>query len=167
MARDLRKTEKVPIGAIDDTWGGTPIRAWMSEAAARSSGYTAETELLDLYRRDQTQAIRRFGDQWGAWWRSKTNDRPGEEPWLASDRLKWTPVPSLEFWDAWGPEWKAWIGSAWVRDRVTLTPAEAAQSATLNLSAIDDMDQTFVNGFPSAARTIRRTRAAIPCPKAC
>jgi len=165
MARDLRKTEKVPIGAIDDTWGGTPIRAWMSEAAAHSSGYTAETELLDLYRRDQTQAIRRFGDQWGAWWRSKTNDQTGQEPWLASDRLKWTPVPSLEFWDNWGPEWKAWIGSAWVRDRVTLTPAEAAQPATLNLSAIDDMDQTFVNGVPVGGKNDPTNPRSYPVPK--
>ena len=148
MVRDLRKTEKVPIGAIDDTWGGTPIRAWMSEAAARSSGNAEQADLLDLYRRDQTQAIRRFGDQWGAWWRSKTNDAVGQEPWAASDRLTWSAVPSLTFWDNWGPEWKAWIGSAWVRDRVTLTPAEAAQSATLSLSAIDDLDWTFVNGVP-------------------
>jgi sialate O-acetylesterase len=56
------------------------------------------------------------------------------------------PVPSLGFWDNWGPDWKAWIGSAWLRERVTLTAAEAAQAATLSLSAIDDMDQTFVNG---------------------
>ena len=26
MVRELRASEKVPIGAIDDTWGGTPIR---------------------------------------------------------------------------------------------------------------------------------------------
>lgn len=148
MVRDLRKTEKVPVGAIDDTWGGTPIRAWMSQAAARSSGNAEGADLLDIYRRDPTQAIRRFGEQWAGWWRSKTHDAPGQEPWTASDRLKWIAVPSLNFWDNWGPEWKSWIGSAWIRQRVTLTPAEAAQGATLSLSAIDDLDWTFVNGIP-------------------
>jgi sialate O-acetylesterase len=148
LVRDLRKTEKVPVGAIDDSWGGTPIRAWMSEAAARSSGNADQADLLDLYRRDQTQAIRRFGDQWATWWRSKTNDAAGQEPWNASDRLSWKPVPSLSFWDNWGPQWKAWIGSAWVRERVTLTSAEASLPATLSLSAIDDLDWTFVNGVP-------------------
>ena len=165
MVRDLRKTEKVPIGAIDDSWGGTPIRAWMNEAAARSSGNGDQADLLDQYRRDHTQAIRRFGDQWGAWWRSKTGDAAGREPWLASDRLTWSPVPSLTFWDNWGPQWKAWIGSAWVRDRVTLTPAEAAQSATLSLSAIDDVDQTFVNGIPVGGKNDPANPRSYPVPR--
>jgi sialate O-acetylesterase len=165
MVRDLRKTEKVPIGAIDDTWGGTPIRAWMSEPAARSSGNAEGADLLDLYRRNPTQAIRRFGDQWDAWWRSKTNDAPGQEPWNASDRLSWKTVPSLSFWDNWGPEWKAWIGSAWVRDRVTLTPAEAAQPATLSLSAIDDLDWTFVNGIPVGGKNDPANPRSYPVPR--
>jgi sialate O-acetylesterase len=164
MVRDLRKTEKVPIGAIDDTWGGTPIRAWMSEPAARSSGNAEGADLLDLYRRNPTQAIRRFGDQWGAWWRSKTKDAPGQEPWNASDRLSWKTVPSLSFWDNWGPEWKAWIGSAWVRDRVTLTPAEAAQPATLSLSAIDDLDWTFVDGVPVGGKNDPANPRSYPIP---
>lgn len=165
MVRDLRKTEKVPVGAIDDSWGGTPIRAWMSEAAARSSGNAEGADLLDLYRRDPTQAIRRFGDQWAAWWRSKTSDAAGQEPWNTSNRLKWNTVPSLSFWDNWGPEWKAWIGSAWVRDRVTLTPAEAAQSATLSLSAIDDLDWTFVNGVPVGGKNDPANPRSYPVPK--
>lgn len=148
MVRDFRKTEKVPIGAIDDSWGGTPIRAWMSEAGNRSSGNSQQAEVLDLYRQDETQAIRRFGTKWADWWRTKTGDAAGQEPWAHSDRLTWKPVPSLQFWDNWGPEWKAWIGSAWVRDRVNLTPTEAAQGATLSLSAVDDLDWTFVNGVP-------------------
>ena len=165
MVRDLRKSEKVPIGAIDDSWGGTPIRAWMSEAAARSSGNADQADLLDQYRRDHTQAIRRFGVQWGAWWRSKTGDAVGGEPWRASDRLTWAPVPSLSFWDNWGPEWKAWIGSAWVRNRVTLTPAETAQSATLSLSAIDDVDQTFVNGIPVGGKNDPANPRSYPVPR--
>jgi sialate O-acetylesterase len=164
MVRDLRKTEKVPVGAIDDSWGGTPIRAWMSEAAARSSGNAEAADQLDLYRSDPTQAIRRFGGEWGAWWRSKTNDAAGQEPWNASDRLTWKAVPSLSYWDNWGPEWKAWIGSAWVRNRVTLTPAEAAQSATLSLSAIDDMDWTFVNGIPVGGKNDPANPRSYPVP---
>jgi sialate O-acetylesterase len=62
--------------------------------------------------------------------------------------LTWKPVPSLAYWDNWGPEWKAWIGSAWFRNRFVLTAQEAAKPAVLSLSAIDDMDETFVNGIP-------------------
>ena len=165
LTRELRKTEKVPIGAIDDTWGGTPIRAWMDEASVRASGGGAEADVVDLYRRNPTAAVRQFGTQWGAWWRSKTGDKPGAEPWIASDRLTWKAVPSLQYWDAWGPEWKSWIGSAWLRQRVTLTPAEAAQPATLGLSVVDDVDQTFVNGVSVGGRNDPVAPREYPLPK--
>jgi len=95
MVRDIRKTEKVPVGAIDDTWGGTPIRAWMSEAAARASGNSAAADLLDAYRTNEPRAVSQFGDIWGRWWREKTGQTAGAEPWNASDRLAWRPVPSI------------------------------------------------------------------------
>lgn len=147
MIHELRGSEKVPIGAIDDTWGGTPIRAWMNEAAVRSSGAAETADVVDLYRHDPGAALRAFGTQWAAWWRSKTGDQPGREPWNASSRLSWKSVPSLTYWDNWGPDWKNWIGSAWLRQRITLSASEAAEPATLSLSAIDDMDETFVNGI--------------------
>ncbi|MES2120757.1 MAG: sialate O-acetylesterase [Pseudomonadota bacterium] len=148
MARDLRASQKVPIGAIDDSWGGTPIRAWMNEAAVRDSGGGEAAAIVEQYRTDPTTAIRTFGAQWGDWWRSQTGDKPGREPWNASNALSWKPLPSLTYWDSWSPQWKAWVGSIWARQRVTLTAAEAAQPATLSMSAIDDMDQAFVNGIP-------------------
>ena len=63
MARDLRASQKVPIGAINASWGGTAIRAWMDEASAQAfSG--DDPELLALYRRDPAAANRRFGARW-------------------------------------------------------------------------------------------------------
>jgi len=165
LSRDLRKTEKVPIGAIDDSWGGTPIRAWMNEASVRASGGGAAADVVDLYRKNPTAAVRQFGGEWGAWWRSKTGDPVGREPWNASDRLPWKAVPSLSYWDDWSPEWKSWIGSAWIRDRITLTAAEAAQDATLRLSAVDDMDQTFVNGIAVGGKNDPANTRSYPVPK--
>jgi len=165
LTRDLRSTEKVPIGAIDDSWGGTPIRAWMDETAVRSSGGEKAADVVDRYRSNPTKAVRQFGGEWGAWWRSKTGDKAGAEPWNASERLKWAPVPSLAYWDSWGPDWKAWIGAAWLLERVTLTPGEAVQSATLSLSAVDDMDQTFVNGTPVGGKNDPTNPRHYPLPK--
>jgi sialate O-acetylesterase len=165
MVRDLRTTEKVPIGAIDDTWGGTPIRAWMDEASVASSGGPDAAQIVTLYRTDPTTAVRQFGGQWGEWWRKQTGDTPGREPWNASARLSWKPMPSLTYWDTWSPEWKAWIGSIWARDRVTLTPAEAAQPATLSLSAVDDLDQTFVNGIPVGGENDPTNAREYPLPQ--
>ncbi|HLO21005.1 MAG TPA: sialate O-acetylesterase [Sphingomicrobium sp.] len=166
LVRELRATEKVPVGAIDDSWGGTPIRAWMDEAAVRASGGEKAADVVDLYRSNPTAAVRQFGGEWGAWWRSQTGDKVGAEPWNASRRLTWKPVPSLTYWDSWGPDWKAWIGAAWLLEHVTLTPTEAAQSATLSLSAVDDMDQTFVNGIAVGGKNDPSNPRSYPLPKA-
>jgi sialate O-acetylesterase len=146
MVRELRASQKVPIGAIDDTWGGTPIRAWMNEASVRASGGGEYADLVALNRSHPDAAIRKFGEQWGAWWRAQTGDSVGSEPWNSRGRLAWAPIPSLAYWDEWGPEWVKYIGAIWAERVFTLTAGEAAQAATLSLSVVDDADQTFVNG---------------------
>ena len=146
MVRELRASQKVPIGAIDDTWGGTPIRAWMNEASVRASGGGQYADLVALNRSDPAAAIRKFGEEWGAWWRAQTGDAVGSEPWNSRGSLTWAPIPSFAYWDAWGPEWVKYIGAIWAEKIVTLTAAEATQTATLSLSVVDDADQTFVNG---------------------
>jgi sialate O-acetylesterase len=137
----------------------------MDEESVRASGGADAAAVVDLYRKSPTEAVRQFGGTWGDWWRKQTGDRPGQEPWNASSRLTWKPIPSLANWDNWGPGWKAWIGSIWARERVTLTAAEAAQPATLSLSAVDDMDQTFVNGIAVGGRNDPGGPRAYPVPK--
>ncbi|HEX8583809.1 MAG TPA: sialate O-acetylesterase [Allosphingosinicella sp.] len=147
MVRELRADQKVPFGAIDASWGGTRIRPWMDEAAARAGGGAEDAELLSLYRRDQPAAARRFGEQWGTWWRTQSGDAPGQEPWNASNRLTWKPFPATGAWENWGdPAFANWNGYVWARRRITLTAQEAATGATLSLGVIDDLDQSFVNG---------------------
>lgn len=147
MARDLRASEGVPIGAIDSSWGGTRIRPWMDEAAARAGGGAEDAELLALYRRDPSAAAARFGEQWGRWWRGRSGDAEGAEPWRLSDRLEWRPFPSIGPWEQWGdPAFADFNGYVWARRRITLTAEEAAAGGTLALGVIDDLDQTFVNG---------------------
>lgn len=165
MVKQLRASEKVPIGAIDDSWGGTPIRAWMSEAAVRAAGGAELADITELARKDPAAARRKFGESWGEWWRSKTGDKPGQEPWHASDRLQWKPVPSLTYWDNWAPEWKTFDGSIWARKRVTLSAHEAAQAAILSMSAIDDLDETFVNGIAVGGENAYNDPRAYAVPK--
>jgi len=146
MARDLRASQNVPIGAISSSWGGTQIRSWMDEASVIALG-DDEARLFAMGRRDPAAANARFGEIWGAWWRARTHDATGAEPWHASDRLAWTPVPAMAYWEQWGdPRFTSFNGMVWLRKRITLTAAEAAQAATLSLGVIDELDQSFVNG---------------------
>jgi sialate O-acetylesterase len=146
MVRELRGSQRVPMGAIADSWGGTQIRSWMDEASIAAIG-DDEARLFALGRRDPAGANARFGEIWGAWWRAHSGDAAGAEPWHASDRLHWTAVPAMTYWEQWGdPRFADFNGMVWMRKRVTLTAAEAAQAATLSLGVIDELDQSFVNG---------------------
>ena len=152
MVRDLRRSQKVPIGAINASWGGTPIRSWLDEQGAASTGGEDYTQ-LQLYRGDPAAANKGFGEKWAEWWRSRTGDKPGQEPWNASQRLKWSPVPRIGYWEQWGdPKFADFNGMVWMLKRFTLTPAEAAKGATISLSVIDEIDETFVNGTAVGGR---------------
>jgi sialate O-acetylesterase len=148
MAKSLRARDKaLPIGLIDATWGGTAIRSWMDADAARASGGAADADLLALYLRDKSAGFRAFGDKWGAWWRSRSGDAAGAEPWRASNRLNWQPLPSFTYWENWQqPQFAAFNGGVWARKRLQVSAEEAAGPATLSLGVVDDADTTFVNG---------------------
>jgi sialate O-acetylesterase len=165
MTRELRASEKVPIGAIDDTWGGTPIRQWMNEASVRASGGGAMVDEVELHRTNPTLSAQRFGQRWEEWWRSQTGNAPGREPWNASGSLNWKPVPKISHWDEWDDSWKTFDGAVWFRRRVTLTAAEAAAPASLSLGVIDDLDQTWVNGVSVGGTNDWSAERNYPLPK--
>jgi len=147
MARRLRETHGVTIGAIDSTWGGTAIHSWMDDAGVRATGGAVDVDLLREYRRDPKGTVAKFGDRWSSWWREHSGDPTGQEPWHASDRLSWTAVPKVALWETWGvPALADFNGAMWVRTHFTLTPEQARQAGTLSLGPVDDFDRTFVNG---------------------
>jgi sialate O-acetylesterase len=164
MTRDLRTSQHVPIGAIDDTWGATPIRQWMDEASVRAGGESAMADLVRLHRTNPSESLRQFDVAWVKWWDSQAGTSTGQEPWHASDRLSWQPVPQISYWDAWGPEWKNHVGAAWFRRRFTLTAAQAAHGANLSLGVFDDMDQTWVNGVPVGGTSDWAAQRVYPIP---
>lgn len=144
MARELRSSEKVPIGAINASWGGTAIRSWMDDSASRAVG-GEDSELLALYRRDPAAANQRFGERWQAWWKG----RAAGEPWRDPAALAWKPMPKIGYWEGWGdPAFAAFNGMVWARKTVTLTKEEASRATTLSLGVIDEIDETWVNGVP-------------------
>ncbi|WP_267381945.1 MULTISPECIES: sialate O-acetylesterase [unclassified Sphingomonas] len=149
MAQDLRRTAKVPIGAIHSSWGGSQISAWMGDAAQRAAGRTREAELLALYARDPAAANRVAGEQWEDWWRRQTGDAIGHEPWQPDASLGWRPVPKVGNYQDWGdPALATFLGLLWYQNAVTLTPEQARQSATIALGPVDDADRTWINGKP-------------------
>jgi len=148
MARELQSRFEVPMGLIDASWGGSAIEPWIGEKGLRSvGGFDARLDLLRLYTQDEAAANRRMGEMWEAWWRSHA---PDSEPWRDVSDEGWRAAPEpLRDWRLWEvPELARHVGMLWYRRTFPLTPAQAAQAATLSLGGIDEVDQTWLDGEP-------------------
>ncbi len=147
FARDLQKTVPVPMGLIHASWGGSRIEPWMSAAALRGAGgFDASLDLLDLYAGDARAGNDRMGDLWERWWRSHAP--PGSRPWETKAQGDWRAVPEpMRDWKTWGvAELASHDGMLWFRRSATLSKAQAAGDAQLSIGAIDEVDETWVNG---------------------
>jgi sialate O-acetylesterase len=147
FARELQKSVAVPLGLINASWDGANIRTWMSEGAVRAiGGRDADLGVLALYRSDPAAATQRWGAMWEDWWRTHA---PGSEPWSETrDVSDWQTAPAaLGHWDDWNiPALTGFTGQVWYRSTVNVTAAQAAQGADLSLGAINEEDETWVNG---------------------
>jgi sialate O-acetylesterase len=149
FARELQKTAAVPMGLIHSSWAGSSIEPWIGEAGLRAlGGFDERLDLLRLYARDSNAGNQSLGTLWESWWRAHAP--AGSTPWTAEarDPEQWHDMPEpMRDWKTWGvPELKDHDGMVWFRRTVTLTPDQAAGAASLSLGAIDEVDETWVNG---------------------
>jgi sialate O-acetylesterase len=151
FARDLQKSVHVPLGLIHASWGGSRIEPWMSEAALRGvGGFEVGLDLLKSYAADPRAGNERMGALWELWWRSRAPTR--STPWKAAATGDWRDVPQpMRDWKTWGvPELATHDGMVWFRRAVALSKSQAASDAWLSIGAIDEVDETWVNGRPLA-----------------
>ena len=148
FARELQKSVPVPIGLVHSSWGGSNIRPWLSAAALRANRYGPGIELLSLYAKDPSAAQAQFGKQWEQWWRGKTGQKPGTEPWVTGNTAAWSSTPpQVGDWRFWGvPAMREFSGEVWFRTHITLTAAQAKSVTRLDLGAINMVDETWING---------------------
>src|SRR5258706_3810732 len=139
FARELRKAVKVPIGLVTAAWGGTRDRGWVSEASLRALGfYNDDLDMLALYRRDPDAASHRWDAAWQAWWRSHARGEPRKaetSAWLVAPQGlgAWNDWPGLSLPDGSAEPGVGFVGQVWLSTHVSLTAAQAAQAATLEL----------------------------------
>ena len=155
FARDLQRAIHVPIGLIHSSFGGSNIRAWISAAGLpHGDEYQRGLRLLQLYVKDPRQAQLQFAAQWEQWWRGKTGESRGAEPWNAKlpgeGEGSWRVAPAgLGDWRSWGvPELEGFTGVLWFRTHITLTADQARSAVGLSLGAINQIDQTWINARP-------------------
>ena len=151
FARELQAQLRIPIGLIGATWGGANIRPWISSQGYTALvGYADDLQILSLYAHDVPAAQQRFGAQWEQWWRGRSGDRAGTEPWnpRAFEASRWHVAPAgLGDYQSWGvPELSDFLGMLWYRTAVHVTAAQAAKAAWLDVGGVDEVDETWLNG---------------------
>ena len=144
FARALKRTENVPMGLIDSSWGGSQIEAWIGSANLSSiDSFSEDLALLDLYSQDKGAARAKFAEKWEAWHRATWPDAPA--PW-ENPGDGWKPVPEpFASWTKWSdPDFAGHNGMAWFRKTVDLKADPGA--ATLSIGGVDEVDMVWVNG---------------------
>ena len=151
FARELQQKLNVPIGIIHTSWGGTPAESWTS--APVLSDLPDFAGVIEQLEKDRPQR-----EALTTWFESlkQTNITPGDpdESWKSisfdDEQFKnsgfsdenWKVMNLPLNWEQ--TEMSSFDGVVWFRKTITLT--ELHQGATLRLGAIDDRDQTYVNG---------------------
>ena len=144
FARQLREHVGVPIGIIDNSWGGARIEPFMSADAAGVGDAGAEA-----IRAAQEARVERLL----AGLRERVGRLPEADPGLVDGRAVWAD-PLLDDGDwaridvpgLWEDDYPGLDGVAWYRLSFELSAAEAAAPVHLGLGMIDDGDITWVNG---------------------
>ena len=133
----------VPQGIIVNSWGGTPIEAWIS-ADSLQRDYPLLVEKTRLY--DNPDFIRaqaranQLADQ--RWNELLDAQDPGVQQHFAAldcNDADWQTV-NQESW-----QWRG-VGTTWLRQHVTIDKAHAGKPARLLLGTLFDADITYVNG---------------------
>lgn len=142
FGKTLRRNVGVPIGLVQDVWGGTNAESWVSREGLRPlKDFDPWFPRIDAAREGS-----------GA---PGSND-PGSQPgvnWGAMDldTSAWKSVAVPNGFSGLGLG--NYDGTAWFRREFTLTEAQAAGGATLSLGAVDDYDVTWLNGAKIGAGT--------------
>jgi len=161
LGRRMFEKSNVPQGIIVNSWGGTPIEAWIS-ADSLSREFPMLVERTRLYQSDdyvhsQSRANMQMNQQWSKLLNEKD---PGmKKAKVGGETADVGPLfTALDFddsqWqkvDQYSTDWarngnRGIVGSIWLRQHVTVDKAHAGKPARLLLGTLFDSDVTFVNG---------------------
>ncbi len=148
FAKQIYDSIKVPIGLINDCWGGTNIETWISREAFESSNEFKEMIAgMPRINLDSLSILKVKSSE------LRIEALQGAKPEglntnffkeISFDDSKW---PILNQPQLWEPQSIGELdGVVWLRKTITLAEADSKQRAILELSKIDDDDIAYVNG---------------------
>lgn len=149
LGKRMQEQHGVPQGIIVNSWGGTPIEAWIS-ADTLQQDYPLLVGKTRLFQKDdyvQAQAkANQLADQ--RWYELLNESDPGIQQHFSAldyDDAAWKTVHQYSM------EWakkdgRGIVGSIWLRQHVQVDKEHAGKPARLLLGTLFDADFTYLNG---------------------
>ena len=139
LGKKMYEKNKVAQGIIVNSWGGTPIEAWISEDSLKAD-YPMLIKKMQIYQSDnyvrtQMQANGAANHQW----ETMLNEADPGYADTKCDDSQW-PVINQNNWT-----WRG-TGSVWLRKHITIDKEHAGKPARLLLGTLFDRDVTYLNG---------------------
>lgn len=144
-ARKLYKEYQVPIGLIDNSWGGTNIMGWMPEEAF--GNHEKYVNWIKDFKNEHCgevsfqEAIKAYAEQLEA------SDQGLLGGWSEPgfDKSNWNTIQAPGLWESQGYPDKD--GFFWMSKKFRLNQVPEDKPCLLSLSKIDDGDITYLNGL--------------------
>ena len=139
LGKRMFEKKKVPQGIIVNSWGGTPIEAWISKESLQKD-YPMLVKRMTIYESDnyvraQMQANGAASRQWNELLNAS-------DPGYAEAECDDTSWPQINQ-NNWS--WRG-TGTVWLRQHININKVLAGKPARLLLGTLYDQDITYLNG---------------------
>jgi len=146
FAKELSEKNKVAVGIIHASLGGSPIQAWMDENSLKK--YPEYLDEAKKWQNDDLIKSTEAGEQAlsKAWYAELDQSDIGlNQHWEKFD-LNDSDWKTMQIPGSWEDKEGSFDGSVWFRKEINLTKNQAGKAAFLNLGRIKDADVTYING---------------------
>ncbi|KQT17126.1 9-O-acetylesterase [Chryseobacterium sp. Leaf404] len=146
FAKELSQKNKVAVGIIHASLGGSPIQAWMDENSLKK--YPEYLDEAKKWQNDDLIKSTESGEQAlsKAWYAELDQSDIGlNQHWEKFD-LNDSDWKTMQIPGSWEDKEGSFDGSVWFRKEINLTKNQSGKAAFLNLGRIKDADVTYVNG---------------------
>ncbi|SDH81362.1 sialate O-acetylesterase [Chryseobacterium taeanense] len=146
FAKNLYEKNKVPVGIIHTSLGGSPVQAWMdANSLKKYPEYLAEAE---KWKNDDLIKSTESGEQAlsKAWYAELDQSDIGLHQHWENFDLDDSSWKTMNVPGSWEDQEGSFEGSVWFRKEIILPKGSAQKTAFLNLGRIKDADVTYING---------------------
>ena len=141
LGKRMFEKTKVPQGIIVNSWGGTPIEAWIS-ADSLQRDYPILVKRTAFYQNDEyVKAQMKANAEANKQWDALLNEADATQEYIRPDYddTNWQTINQNNW------TWRG-TGTVWLRQHININKEHARKAARLLLGTLFDQDVTYLNG---------------------